>query len=92
MSEARDVPIPGHFPTLRALLDMLDGSAVGMEFPERHRVATCDIHEKIYRAVAAGDADAALTAMKEHIDAIRRYEEKHYPEVLDTPIAWGTRG
>ncbi|MEU4429318.1 FadR/GntR family transcriptional regulator [Nocardia rhamnosiphila] len=76
---------------IHALLDMLDGSAVGMEYPERHRVATCDIHEKIYRAVAAGDAAAALAAMEEHIDAIWRYEEKHYPEVLDTPIAWGTR-
>ncbi|MEV5647121.1 FCD domain-containing protein [Nocardia sp. NPDC052254] len=77
---------------IHALLDMLDGSAVGMEYPERHRVATCDIHEKIYLAVAGGDAGAALAAMEEHIDGIWRYEEKHYPEVLDTPIAWGNRG
>lgn len=77
---------------IHALLDMLDGSAVGMEYPQRHRAATCDIHDKIYRAVAAGDAAAALTAMEEHIDAIRRYGEKHFPEVLDAPIAWGTRG
>ncbi|MFF0817829.1 FadR/GntR family transcriptional regulator [Rhodococcus sp. NPDC003318] len=77
---------------IHALLDMLDGSAMGMEYPQRHRVATCDIHEKIYLAVAAGDAAGALTAMEEHIAGIWRYEEKHYPEVLDTPIAWGVRG
>jgi GntR family transcriptional regulator, transcriptional repressor for pyruvate dehydrogenase complex len=77
---------------IHALLDMLDGSAMGMEYPERHRVATCDIHEKIYLAVAAGDPEAALAAMEEHIAGIWRYEEKHYPQVLDTPIAWGVRG
>ncbi|PVX63217.1 MULTISPECIES: FadR/GntR family transcriptional regulator [Rhodococcus] len=74
---------------IHALLDMLDGTVMGMEYPMRSRVATCDIHEKIYLAVADGDPAAALTAMEEHIAGIWRYELKHYPELLDTPIAWG---
>ncbi|MCF8588965.1 FCD domain-containing protein [Gordonia sp. HY285] len=77
---------------IHALLDLIDGSAVGMEYSRRSRAATCDIHEKIYLAVADRDPVSALAAMQEHIDAIWRYEEKHYPEVLDTPIAWGTVG
>ena len=76
---------------IHALLDMLDGSAMGMEYPEKHRRATCDIHEKIYLAVAEKDPEAALVAMEEHIAGIWRYEQKHYPEVLETPIAWGNR-
>ncbi|MEE2056960.1 FadR/GntR family transcriptional regulator [Rhodococcus artemisiae] len=74
---------------IHALLDMLDGSAMGMEYPERHRRATLDIHEKIYNAVADRDPEAALVAMEEHIAGIWRYEEKHYPAALETPIAWG---
>lgn len=73
---------------IHALLDMLDGSAMGMEYPEKHRVATCDIHEKIYLAIETGDPEAALTAMEEHIAGIWKYEERYYPELLEAPIAW----
>lgn len=71
-----------------ALLDILDGSAIGIDYPEVRREAVQDAHAQIYEAIAARDPLAATEAMSDHIDQYMRYAERKFPDVLDEPITW----
>lgn len=72
-----------------ALLGILDGSAIGIDYPERRRTAVHQAHLRIYETIAARDPQAAAAAMHDHIDQYIRYAEKKFPEVLNRPIVWG---
>jgi GntR family transcriptional repressor for pyruvate dehydrogenase complex len=76
---------------VESLLGMLDGSAIGIDYPEHRRSAVHQAHASIYAAIAARDPEASATAMHEHIIAYARYAERKFPEVLDTPISWSAR-
>ena len=71
-----------------ALLGILDGSAIGIDYPEVRRVAVHKAHLKIYEAIAAHDAAASAESMSDHIDQYLKYAEKKFPEVLAAPITW----
>ena len=72
-----------------ALLGILDGSAIGIDYPELRRTAVHKAHLQIYEAIDSRDPGAAAAAMHDHIDQYLRYAEKKFPEVLDGPIVWG---
>ncbi|WP_028850481.1 FadR/GntR family transcriptional regulator [Thermocrispum municipale] len=72
-----------------ALLGILDGSAIGIDYPEPRRVAVHKAHLRIYQAIEKHDPDAAAATMRDHIKEYLRYAEKKFPEVLDAPIVWG---
>ncbi|MET8054163.1 MULTISPECIES: FadR/GntR family transcriptional regulator [unclassified Streptosporangium] len=71
-----------------ALLGILDGSAIGIDYPEVRRSAVHKAHLKIYEAIASHDPAASSEAMAEHIDAYVKYAERKFPEVLAAPIVW----
>ena len=71
-----------------ALTGMLDGSAIGITYSERRRLAVHAAHTRIYEAMSARDPEAAAAAMREHIDEYTRYAESKFPDVLDAPISW----
>jgi DNA-binding FadR family transcriptional regulator len=71
-----------------ALLGILDGSAIGIDYPEVRRVAVHKAHLKIYEAIAAHDPAASAESMSDHIDQYLKYAEKKFPEVLAAPITW----
>lgn len=71
-----------------ALVWILDGSAVGIDYPEVRRSAVHVAHTRIYEAIASRDPAASATAMSDHIHEYVRYAERKYPELLSTPIAW----
>ena len=71
-----------------ALLDILDGSAIGIDYPEVRREAVQEAHAQIYESIAARDPLAATEAMSDHIDQYMRYAERKFPDVLDEPITW----
>ncbi|MCZ4500292.1 MAG: GntR family transcriptional regulator [Marmoricola sp.] len=71
-----------------ALLGILDGSAIGIDYPEIRRSAVHEAHQKIYLAIAERDPAASASAMADHIDQYVRYAEKKFPEVLAAPIVW----
>lgn len=73
-----------------ALLGILDGSAIGIDYPEVRRGAVHKAHLKIYEALVERDPGAAAAAMAQHIDQYARYAEKKFPEVLDAPIVWSS--
>lgn len=77
----------GH--VVEALLGILDGSAIGIDYPERRRTAVHQAHLRIYETIATRDPAAAAAAMHDHIDQYLRYAEKKFPEVLNRPIVWG---
>jgi len=72
-----------------ALLGILDGSAIGIDYPEPRRAAVHKAHLQIYKTIEARDPAAAAAAMRDHIQEYVRYAEKKFPEVLDAPIVWG---
>lgn len=71
-----------------ALLGILDGSAIGIDYPKVRRSAVHKAHLRIYEAIATRDPDASSEAMSDHIREYVRYAERKYPEVLAAPIVW----
>lgn len=76
----------GHL--IDTLLEILDGTAIGVDYPEHRRMAVYKAHAAIYEGLAARDPDAASDAMHEHILEYANYVERKFPEVLDRPISW----
>lgn len=72
-----------------ALLGILDGSAIGIDYPEIRRIAVHKAHLRIYETLAAKDPKAASAAMTDHIAQYVKYAEKKFPDILDAPIVWG---
>lgn len=75
-----------------ALLGILDGSAIGIDYPEVRRVAVHKAHLDIYEAIAANDPAQSAAAMEDHIAQYLKYAEKKFPDVLAAPIVWGVSG
>lgn len=71
-----------------AIMDILDGAAIGMQFTTRSRAATATIQEQIHEAVSRRDVDAARSLMQDHMDAVVRYAERHYADAIARPIEW----
>lgn len=71
-----------------SLLGILDGTAIGIDYPSHRRSAILKAHEEIYVALAKRDPVASEDRMREHIEAYTRYAEKKFPEVLDQTITW----
>lgn len=71
-----------------SLMGIMDGTAIGIEYPSHRRKAIIDAHEEIYEALKSRDPSAAEAHMRAHIDAYAELAEKRYPEVLDRRILW----
>jgi GntR family transcriptional regulator, transcriptional repressor for pyruvate dehydrogenase complex len=72
-----------------ALLSILDGSAIGIDYPEIRRAAVHKAHLSIYNALESRDPAGSAAAMTDHIQEYMKYAEKKFPDVLDAPIVWG---
>jgi GntR family transcriptional repressor for pyruvate dehydrogenase complex len=73
-----------------ALLGILDGSAIGIDYPEVRRAAVHKAHLRIYEAIASRDTGASAEAMSDHIEQYLKYAEKKFPDVLAAPITWNS--
>ena len=71
-----------------ALLSILDGTVIGIDYPGDRRAAILRAHEEIHAAIARHDAPAAGERMREHIEAYARYAQRKFPEILDQAITW----
>jgi DNA-binding FadR family transcriptional regulator len=71
-----------------ALNWIIDGSAVGIEFSRPQLSGTYKAHERIAKAIAAGDPEEAREAMEAHVNEFATYLKKRYPTVLRRPIRW----
>ncbi len=71
-----------------ALLGILDGSAIGIDYPINRRLAVVEAHQAIHDAIITSDAHEAAQTMSRHIDEYLEYAERKFPEVLEAPIVW----
>ena len=71
-----------------SLLDILDGTIIGIDYPRHRRVAILKAHEEIHAALARHDPQASLERMREHIEAYATYAQRKFPDVLDQTITW----
>src|SRR5699024_1552283 len=55
----------GHL--MNTLLEIIDGTTIGVDYPEHRRKAVYEAHKSIFDALAERDAGAAAAAMHEHI-------------------------
>jgi GntR family transcriptional regulator, transcriptional repressor for pyruvate dehydrogenase complex len=76
---------------IESLLGIMDGAALGIDYPSFRRQAILKAHEEIYAALAARDTEASEARMREHIEAYERYIERKYPQLLERTIPWDQR-
>ncbi|WP_370552604.1 FadR/GntR family transcriptional regulator [Conexibacter sp. CPCC 206217] len=71
-----------------ALLGILDGTALGIDYPRHRRAAIIKAHRAILRALEAHDRAGAEEAMRLHIGEYFNYAKRKFPEVLTQPVTW----
>ncbi|MGI5242242.1 FadR/GntR family transcriptional regulator [Dactylosporangium sp. CA-139066] len=83
-------PVFSYF--LNSLHWITDGTPLGVEYPPRSRKAVLAAHERVWKAVEAGDASAAHEAMREHMEETLTYFERKYGSVMDEVLTWEMYG
>lgn len=73
---------------LTSLHWITDGTALGVDYPEKRRKAVLIAHREIYEAIAAHDGDRAQATMNRHVGEFARYLEANYPALMDQSIPW----
>lgn len=73
---------------IEALIDILDGSSVGIDYPEHRRRAILSAHVRILESLQAHDADAAIQAMQQHVGAYLKFVQAKFPGLAERPITW----
>lgn len=73
---------------VNALIDILDGTVVGVDYSGRRRRAVLKAHRRILSALQLRDGDASEQAMQDHIAEYTKYLHKKYPEAITRPITW----
>lgn len=74
--------------TISALIDIVDGTQLGVDYPEVRRRAIYAAHSRILDALAAHDGDGSFDSMQTHMKEYVRYLQKKYQDVLDQPLTW----
>lgn len=71
-----------------SLNHIADGTRVGVNFPPSRRKAVATAHSDIYDAIRKADREAAAAEMARHVEAFRRYTEKHHATAITSPLRW----
>jgi DNA-binding FadR family transcriptional regulator len=71
-----------------ALVDIVDGTHMGVDYPEQRRKAILGAHERILSALEAHDGDSSFAAMDEHMGEFVRYMQRRYSDVLHQTVTW----
>ncbi len=76
---------------IESLLGIMDGTALGVDYPLHRRGAIVLAHEEIFAALKSRDAAASEALMRRHIEAYEVYAERKFPHVMDATIPWDQR-
>ncbi|SHK96322.1 transcriptional regulator, GntR family [Pseudonocardia thermophila] len=71
-----------------SMIEILDGSPIGKEYPAARRAAVAKAHRAIYEALASRDPELAAKAMADHVGQSVSYMKGRYAEALAAPITW----
>ncbi len=74
-----------------SLSGIMDGTAIGIDYPSHRRQAILKAHIEIFEALKARDPKQSEARMREHIDAYERYAARKFPQVLKETIPWEQR-
>jgi DNA-binding FadR family transcriptional regulator len=74
-----------------SLSGIMDGTAIGIDYPSHRRQAILKAHVEIFDALKAHDPEQSEARMREHIDAYERYAARKFPHVLKETIPWEQR-
>jgi DNA-binding FadR family transcriptional regulator len=74
-----------------SLLGIMDGTALGVDYPRHRRAAILTAHEEIFEALKSHDPKASEARMRVHIEEYERYAERKFPQVLKETIPWDQR-
>jgi GntR family transcriptional repressor for pyruvate dehydrogenase complex len=67
---------------------IIDGTVLGVDYPERQRKAVWAAHGRVYEAIRSGDPRRARDAMRDHLAEFATYVQRKYPHVMDKPLRW----
>ena len=67
---------------------IVDGTALGVEYPLESRRAVAREHARIYKAIASRDPERAAATMTVHMTDYLAYLAAKYPSVIDAPLRW----
>ena len=76
---------------IESLLGIMDGTVIGIDYPQHRRAAILKAHVEIYDALAARDPEESEARMREHIDAYEQYARRKFPQLLNEMIPWEQR-
>lgn len=71
-----------------SLLDIMDGTLVGIDYSTPRRKAILAAHERVLSAIRSGDPTESESRMREHIDEYVKHAERKFPDVLGQVIKW----
>ncbi len=71
-----------------AILGIMDGTVLGIDYPVHRRAAIIKAHRAIFQAMKAHDARDAEAAMRAHIGEYMVYAETKFPEALNQSVTW----
>lgn len=71
-----------------SLLDIIDGTVLGIDYPTHRREVILGAHRNIAAALSARDPELSEEQMREHTQAYVTYAERKYPEILEQLITW----
>jgi DNA-binding FadR family transcriptional regulator len=71
-----------------SLLGIMDGSAVGIDYPSHRRKAILTAHVEIFEALKSRDPETSEARMRQHIEEYERYTARKFAHVLDEVIPW----
>jgi GntR family transcriptional repressor for pyruvate dehydrogenase complex len=70
------------------LIEIVDGTSLGVDYPVKRRGAILEAHSRILNALLAHDGDSSQESMAQHMGEYERYLQKRYHDVLSEPITW----
>ena len=73
---------------LDALVDIADGTRVGVSYPAPRRAGILKAHADIYEAINRHDGNASEEAMSRHMQEYVDYVTRKFPEALTELVTW----
>lgn len=71
-----------------SLLGIMDGTVIGIDYPDARRRAILVAHQEVFDAIVARDPKQAEDRMRQHLEAYVDYAERKHPDLLDRVIPW----
>jgi DNA-binding FadR family transcriptional regulator len=75
---------------VESIMSLADGQAAGIVYGRRQIQAIVEAHNRVIEALASGDAQAAESAMNEHLEDSHHYWRRKYGHLLDQAVSWTT--